>query len=707
MSRFIFVITFCFATLSLSQEMPPTPPVSIGDEETPLMLAIEANDLAKVKQLVEAGADVNESGFSMDSPIRLAVKKQNVKIVHYLVENGAEDNYAVGDAVSQNNMAITKYLVDHHFHIGQAIVYAAENNNLEMVRFLASRGADVDFSQKRKTGIFRRTFVSPIGQAVYHNNLKMTKVLIAHGLPLETAIKEALDYGRNDIILDLSKQLDDKGWLLMEAFKRSNDPLVQKLISQGVPPNVEDDDGNTMLLIAASNGDLELVKKCLNDYNLYLLKKNNFGENALMKAVYSGSIPLCRYLLEKGIDIEAQNNKGETALFYSMSNQSMELFEFLLTSRANPKHASNNGNNLLIKAAIRDNQRAMTTLLARGVDIHHKNKEGKTAFFYVVNNSNGFTYPNNDLHNRFIDAGADINTVGSSGETLLFKMIERGKLDRVKELIHKGADANTTNNRGERPSCSNPEIIKLLVESGADINGTDNWDNTYLCEAVKQNDLELAFFLVNSGIDVNKRCYFDEQALIKAIKSDNLTFVQFLVENGADLDLSGYMHQGVMDYAKKENNEEVISYLRSKGAMTKEEKNEQYKAFMKLERDIKSALIAEDLELVMKLISSEEVIVLQDKTIENIAYVAAKHGHVPMINKLLSDAIPFEINASVTPLDQTVLFIATIYEQDELILDLLSKGADPNHTDRNGKKPIDFAAKRSTKKIFKKWSKDN
>jgi len=711
MKELILFLTVFTANFGRAQDTPPPPPppqaIEIEDEETPLMRAINANDLAKVKQLVEAGANVNESGFSIDSPIRLAVKKGNFKIVQYLVEKGAKDNYAVGDAANQNNMTITKFLVDHKFKIGQAIVYGAENNNLEMVKFLASHGADVDFSQKRRTGLFRRTFVSPIGQAVYHNNLKMVNVLVEHGLPIETAINEALDYGRNDIIMSLSNQLDDKGWLLIEAFKRSNDPIVQKLITQGVPPNVEDENGNTILLIAASNGDLELVKKCLNDYKLYLHKKNNLGENVLMKAVYSGSTPLCKYLIEKGINLESQNNKGETALFYSMSNQSMELFEFLLANGANPKHVSENGNDLLIKAAMRDNEQAMKALIAKGANVHHTNKEGKTAFFYLVSNTNGFSYAHDELQNQFIAAGADINTKGSSGETILFKMIERGKLDRIKELVQKGADPNTQDSRGERPACSEPEIIKYLIEKGADINATDNWDNTYLCEAVKQNDLELAYFLVNQGIDVNKRCYFDEQALIKAIKSENLDLVQFLVENGADIDAHGYMHKGVMDYAKEEGNEEIISYLRSKGAMTKEEKNEQYKQSMKLERDIKAALVAEDLDLVMSLMSSQDVIILQDKTLENIAYVSAKHGHIPMINKLLSDDIPFEIDSPVNALNQTLLFVATIYEQDELVLDLLGKGADINHTDRNGKTPVHYATKRSLKKTFKKWSKND
>lgn len=700
--KHLLLSVFLLFTLASFSQIPPPTEETIG---SPLLKAIDANDLTEVKQLIAAGADVNEGDFFVDSPMKRALQGGNYEIIKLLVESGAKDRGNIYHAVSENNMKLTKYLIENEFDIGESIVNAAENNNLEMVKFLASKGAKVDFSQKRRTGLFRKHYVSPIDEAVSHNNLAMVNVLIEHGLPLLTAIESSLDHGRNDLIFALSKDFDNKGWLLMESFTRGNDPVVNKLISQGVPPNSEDGNGNSMLLIAASKGNLLSVQKCVEEYKLYLFKKNNDGENALMKAAENGSRSVCEYLLGKGITIDAQNNKGETALFYALSPDSRSVFDFLKEKGANIHHKSLDGNTLLIKAAIRNHANAMIYLLSIGVDALHVNKEGKAAFYYVVSNSNGFSSNENQIQNSFIAAGADINTRGSKGETILFEEIERGKYDRVIELVEKGADPNTQDLKGERPACSESEIIKFLVGKGADINATDNWDNTYLCEAIKQNDLELAHFLIDQGIDVNKRCYFDEQAIIKAIKGENATFVQFLTENGADLEAMGYGRKNVMDYAKEVGNAEIISYLRSKGAMTKEEKNEQYKASIKLESEIKAALIAEDLESVISLMSKEKVIILQEKVVQDIAYVAAKHGHTTMMNKLISNDIDFGINSPVNNTGQTVLFVATIYAQNELVLDLLAKGADANQKDKNGKTAVDYVSKKSTKKIFKKWTK--
>lgn len=689
-----------------AQVPPPIPPPPTEETEGPLLLkAIDANDLGEVKRLIAAGADVNEGDFFVDSPMKRALLGGNYEIIKLLVESGAKDRGSIYQAVSNNDMKLTKYLIENNFEIGESIVNAAENNNLEMVKFLASKGAKVDFSQKRRIGFFRKHYISPIDEAVLHNNLAMVNVLIEHGLPRLSAIESALNHGRNDLIFTLSEDLGDKGWLLLEAFTRGNDPVVNKLISQGVPPNSEDENGNSMLLIAASKGNLISVQKCLEEYNLYLFKTNNKGENALMKAAENGSPQLCEYLMEKGITVDTQNNKGETALFYALSDNSHTAFDLLMEKGANINHKSLDGNTLLIKAAILEHSNAMIYLLSLDADVLHENKEGRTAFYFVVLNHKGFLSHENQLQNTFIEAGADINTKGRNGETILFQQIEKGKFDRVKELVEKGADPNTRNEKGERPACRESQIIQFLINNGADINATDNWDNTYLCEAVKQNDLELAHFLINQGIDVNKRCYFDEQAIIKAIKGENLAFVQFLTENGADLEALGYFKKSVMDYAQETANTEIISYLRSKGAMTKEEKNEQYTVSLKVESEIKAALIADDLESVIAIMSEEKVIILQEKVVQNIAYVAAKQGHSQMMNKLLSDDVNFDINSTLNNIGQTALFIATMYAQDDIVLDLLAKGADPNQLDINGKTAADYVYKKSTKKIFKNWSK--
>jgi ankyrin repeat protein len=212
--------------------------------------------------------------------------------------------------------------------------------------------------------------------------------------------------------------------------------------------------------------------------------------------------------------------------------------------------------------------------------------------------------------------------------------------------------------------------------------------------------------LIDKGIEIDKHCYFDEQALVIAVKEKNLTLVSYLAENGADVNGTGYQTKKVLDYAIADGNPEIVDYLKRQGAITMLERNERYKATMKLESEIKSALVSEDLEKVIELMSTQEVLVIQNKVLQTIAYVAAKNGHIQLIDKLLSNDVDFEIDSPINRLGQTILFVATIYSQNELITHLLSKGTNTYLEDINGKIAENFASKKSTKKLFNQWHKN-
>lgn len=672
-------------------------------ETTPLIKAIDANNLDEVKKLIANGAEVNEMDDLFQTPIEIAVLSGQLDIVKFLVESGAEDRSTISEAVKLGNMPMTVYLIENGFSIGEAIVYAVEANDLKMVTYLAENGADVNFSQKRKTGLFKKHYVSPIGEAIALNNLELIQLLIKHGVTQKDALQTALSYGKTDLVFTLSKDFDDKNWLLIEAFSVDNQEVVSALFKLGVLPNVQDENGNSLLLLAARSGNLTRVQTCVELYKLDIHHKNGTGENALMKAAEVGSVAICEYLLTKGISINAENAKGETALFYALTTDTRLAFDFLLKQGADIQHTTSDGNSLLMKCAQERNDDMMNYLISLGVNLHHKNNSDQTAFYYVVSNASGFS-SNELLENTFISAGSPIDTRGNDGETLLFKAVEGNRLERVQFLVEKGANATITNEKGERPTCENFALIRYLIEHGADINAVDDWNNTFLCVAVDENDLELAYYLIDKQIDVNQNCYFEEPAIIKAVKEENLTLVKFIAENGANVNAIGYFERNVMDYAQEIENQAIIDYLRSRGALTKEDRNAQFERSIKVESEIKSALIAEDLDRIVALMAQHEVIILQEKTVQDLAYVAAKKAHTPMINKLLSNDVDFEIDSPVNEQQQTLLTIATIYSQDNLILDLLAKGANSTLLDGNNKQPADYATKNSTEKIYKNWA---
>ena len=150
----------------------------------------------------------------------------------------------------------------------------------------------------------------------------------------------------------------------------------------------------------------------------------------------------------------------------------------------------------------------MNYLLDNNADIFAENDQKENAFPYVVTNQNR----NFNLVDRFLDAGADINSRGTRYyKSLMFLAIDQENFERINDLHARGANIDPRDNEGIRADVHDTEIIMYLIENGAEINALDDRHDSYMCIAVKENDLELAHFLISNEIDVNQNCYFNNK----------------------------------------------------------------------------------------------------------------------------------------------------------------------------------------------------
>jgi ankyrin repeat protein len=90
--------------------------------------------------------------------------------------------------------------------------------------------------------------------------------------------------------------------------------LVELLIANGAEVNHRDDDGRTVLMYAAENGDAPAVNAVLRN-GATVNAADNDGETALMKAAASSCTEeTVRALLSAGADLNARDHKGRNAL---------------------------------------------------------------------------------------------------------------------------------------------------------------------------------------------------------------------------------------------------------------------------------------------------------------------------------------------------------------------------------------------------------
>ena len=117
--------------------------------------------------------------------------------------------------------------------------------------------------------------------------------------------------------------------------------------------------------------------------------------------------------------------------------------------------------------------------------------------------------------------------------------IYTGDLEKVKNLIEKGADVNIKDHSKFTPlhetaSCGKKDMVELLINKGADVNAKDISGNTALSWAVHHGYTDIVKMLLAKGADVNaKNPYIIETVLETAIAACFTDIVDLLRKHGA------------------------------------------------------------------------------------------------------------------------------------------------------------------------------
>jgi len=96
------------------------------------------------------------------------------------------------------------------------------------------------------------------------------------------------------------------------------------------------------------------------------------------------------------------------------------------------------------------------------------------------------------------------------GHTPLMRAALDGNTERVKELIHQGADINQRDDNGRTALMfavinTHYETMKVLLEYGADVNAKSNKGGTALMGAASAGDLRMVQALLDKGADLQAR----------------------------------------------------------------------------------------------------------------------------------------------------------------------------------------------------------
>lgn len=162
---------------------------------------------------------------------------------------------------------------------------------------------------------------------------------------------------------------------MLKAVNTHDAAQVSALLQRGMDVNTSDPEGNTLLMLAARNGDNQILEILLRN-KPNILKINKYGDSALMLATLRGHLQSVTALVVAGADTDPE---GWTPLIYAAFEGHSEIVAYLLTLDLDIDAQSANGISALMAASRNGHLEIVKILLEQGADVNLVNQDDKTA----------------------------------------------------------------------------------------------------------------------------------------------------------------------------------------------------------------------------------------------------------------------------------------------------------------------------------------
>jgi ankyrin repeat protein len=396
---------------------------TLADGSTALLWAAQWDDAALVDLLLRAGANVNTANRYGISPLLEACVNGDAAIIEKLLTAGADANSAQPEGET-------------------ALMTAARTGNVDAVTMLLDHGARVNLKENWR------------GQSAL-----MWAAAEKHPAVVQSLIQRGADVNARSRVFDYTQLMPKQG---------------------SVPMNYPRG-GFTALLFAAREGDLASGRTLVNakaDVNL----ADPDGTTPLIEAIINFHFDFAAFLLDHGASPNAQDGKGRSALYAAVDMHtldtstrpnvipsdglgSVDVIKALLAHGAKPNpqltdfipprgpldvadYTMGAGASPFLRAAKSDDVEVMRLLLDKGADPLLATKAGVTPLMAAAGvgwrdgKSHGTESDAIEAIKLCLDHGANINAVADKGVNALQGASLRGADTVIAWLMSHGADVN-------------------------------------------------------------------------------------------------------------------------------------------------------------------------------------------------------------------------------------------------------------------------
>ncbi|XP_008591734.1 PREDICTED: kinase D-interacting substrate of 220 kDa isoform X1 [Galeopterus variegatus] len=351
---------------------------------------------------------------------------------------------------------------------------------------------------------------------------------------------------------------------VINYVEEENIPALKALLEKCKDVDERNECGQTPLMIAAEQGNLEIVKELIkNGANCNLEDLDNW--TALISASKEGHIHIVEELLKCGVNLEHRDMGGWTALMWACYKGRTEVVELLLSHGANPSVTGLYSVYPIIWAAGRGHADIVHLLLQNGAKVNCSDKYGTTPLVWAARKGHL------ECVKHLLAMGADVDQEGANSMTALIVAVKGGYTQSVKEILKRNPNVNLTDKDGNTALMiaskeGHTEIVQDLLDAGTYVNIPDRSGDTVLIGAVRGGHVEIVRALLQKYADIDIRGQDNKTALYWAVEKGNATMVRDILQCNPDTEICTKDGETPLIKATKMRNIEVVELLLDKGA---------------------------------------------------------------------------------------------------------------------------------------------
>ncbi|MGI4022158.1 MAG: ankyrin repeat domain-containing protein [Janthinobacterium lividum] len=430
----------------------------------PVVIAINAQaPTASIEYLIaQPGNDVSKLTHDGRTYLHWAANRGNAELVSYLLDKGSKVNILDSHGTTpllfaassgQQNTKIYDLLLAHGDNLkkditqdgANALLLAVTNDkDLTLTNYFISKGLDLNSTDAAGNNAF--------SYAAKSGNVEVLKTLVQKGIKpnANAMLMAAQGGGRRGVgganltsyqyleslnIKPTATSTSGENVLHFLVRKPNQIEIIKYFLDKGVDINQTDEEGNTVLMNAASANRDTAVIALLLPHVKNINQANQKGVTALAFAVRSNSPEMVNYLITKGAAIHTIDKKGNNLAYYLIESYRPQNGHGFGGQNAPVPNRPANG------PAADDFNTELTLLKQKGLDVTTPQKDGNTLYHLAV--------AKNDilLIKRLEPLGIDINTKNKEGLTALHKAALISKDDvLLKYLLSIGAKKDAVTN---------------------------------------------------------------------------------------------------------------------------------------------------------------------------------------------------------------------------------------------------------------------